>query len=107
MSTHIPDTCRRAAEILDEKGWTQGRTRDGEGRVCGYGAVMDAAKPGYDGSDLATRQFQDLVMSGVLAEFRYTKGMSLPTFNDKWYTTKGRVKRALRKTARHYEKSWG
>jgi hypothetical protein len=41
--TVINETLIKAAQYMDEHGWTQGQQEDPEGRVCMAGAVMIAA----------------------------------------------------------------
>lgn len=48
--TSSSDILRRAAEVLGEKGWTQGQSMDNEGRMCAVGAIRYAGHEMLGGS---------------------------------------------------------
>lgn len=82
----------RAADLIEQRGWTQGRAEDNEGRLCMLGAISVAASHTvFDAYKAGT------TAAGAL--YHYLGG-PIPAWNDNAHVTKADVLRALRAAAR-------
>lgn len=81
-----------AADLIEEKGWTQGQDHDSLGRYCAWGAIFAIAK-----NDIRARMDAGCALySKAVAESDYG---TLALWNDARERTKDEVVAALRKTA--------
>lgn len=80
------DVLERAADVLDERGWCQGRLSDDDKRVCARGAI-----------DLATCWFVEAVSAEDALQAHV--GAVVTTWNDDASRTKTEVQAAMRECA--------
>lgn len=94
----IKDILNGAADVLDEKGWCQGRYQNDKGEYCPAGAMIHYADSlleleGVKGVDIAMRILHDEVNNYVTS------------WNDKPERTKEEVISALRSAAQKVDTS--
>lgn len=93
MSKVVPKVLRRAAQVLDERGWTRGRY-ERRGRVC----MVQAINVACPGTEFRTRLDCYEAVGKVIGEMR-----SLSGWNDEPGRKKSEVKAALLAAAERAE----
>lgn len=97
---------RRAADIIEERGWTRGQLEDRDGRVCALGAFNRATSPMSLAEGITLRTAFSLHFGQWMQEHYPDQQLPsrlgltwAPSWNDKVFSSKEEVVSWLRKFA--------